>query len=159
MTRRTLRESIFKILFRYEFNSAEEMDEQIEFAMEELTSADAEDEDENQDKEAGKEAGKEAEKEEPAREKDKRYIVAKAKAVIANIDEIDSIIESVSDGWKLSRIGKAELSIMRLAVYEIKFDEDVPYKVAINEALELAKIYCGPDAKGFVNALLSKIKE
>jgi N utilization substance protein B len=145
MTRRTLRESIFKILFRYEFNSADEMDEQIEFAIEELTSVDEDDE--------------ETEAEKLESNKDKRYITGKVKAVIEHIDEIDSIIQDVADGWKLSRIGKAELAIMRLAVYEIKFDDDVPYRVAINEALELTKIYCNPDAKGFVNALLSKVKE
>jgi N utilization substance protein B len=145
MTRRTLRESIFRILFRYEFNSAEEMNEQIEFAMEELSSPDEDD-----DEITGTE--------EKARDKDKRYIIDKAKAVIDKLDEIDSIIDSVSDGWSLSRIGKAELAILRLAVYEIRFDDDVPEKVAINEALELTKIYCNPDAKGFVNALLSKVK-
>jgi N utilization substance protein B len=123
------------------------MNEQMEFAMEELMSVD-EDDDEADEK-----------TEEPAREKDGKYIVDKARAVIDNIQEIDGIIESVSDGWKLSRIGKAELAIMRLAVYEIKFDDDVPYRVAINEALELTKKYCNPDAKGFVNALLSKVKE
>lgn len=145
MTRRLLRESIFKILFRYEFNGAGEMDEQLEFAMADETDI-ADDKDE-------------ITVDPSARKKDKEYIINKVKAILEHIDVIDEIIASVSDGWKLQRIGKAELAIMRLAVYEIRFDDDVPYKVAINEALELTKIYCNEDAKGFVNALLSKVGE
>lgn len=145
MTRRSLRESIFKILFRYEFNDAGEMDEQLEFAMADETDI-ADDKDE-------------ITVDPSARKKDKEYIINKVKAILEHIDDIDEIIEGVSEGWKLQRIGKAELAIMRLAVYEIRFDDDVPYKVAINEALELTKIYCNEDAKGFVNALLSKVGE
>jgi N utilization substance protein B len=145
MTRRTLRESIFRILFRYEFNSAEEMDEQMEFAIKELTS------DDEDDKEYG------ISSDEEVRNKDKRYITEKSRDVIRHIKEIDAIIEEVADGWKLQRIGKPELAILRLAVYEIKFDDDVPYKTAIDEALELAKVY-SPDGKKFINALLAKVK-
>ena len=68
-------------------------------------------------------------------------------------------IKEISSGWKLERIGKAELAILRLAVYEMKYDEDVPFKVAINEAVELSKIYCNEDAKSFVNGLLAKVEE
>lgn len=143
MTRRALRESIFKILFRYEFNDAMEMDEQIEFAIEELSAVDEDDEELEVTL---------------ARKSDKKYIIEKVKAIIEHVDDIDKIIESVSDGWKLNRIGKAELAIMRLAVYEIKYDDDIQYKIAINEAIELTKIYCNEDARGFVNALLSKVE-
>jgi N utilization substance protein B len=145
MTRRTLRESIFRILFRYEFNSAEEMDEQMEFAIKELTS------DDEDDKEYG------ISSDEEVRNKDKRYITEKSRDVIRHITEIDAIIEEVSDGWKIQRIGKPELAILRLAVYEIKFDDDVPYKTAIDEALELAKVY-SPDGRKFINALLAKVQ-
>ena len=106
MTRRSLRESIFKILFRYEFNDAKEMEEQIEFAME--------DESDIADEEA------EITVDPTAKKKDRAYINNKVKGIIEHIEEIDEVIESISDGWKLQRIGKAELTIMRLAIYEIK---------------------------------------
>ena len=61
------------------------------------------------------------------------------------------------EGWKLPRIGKEELAILRLGVYEVKYDESIPEKVAINEAVELAKKYCDASASKFVNALLAKL--
>ena len=143
MTRRALRESIFRVLFRLEFNNAEEMDEQIDLFIN--TDEDANDEDKCLLGDMS--------------EIDKAYIMDKSKKIVSLTDEIDEIIEMISDGWKISRLGKAELTILRLAIYEMKYDSDVPYKVAINEALELAKIYCNEDAKGFVNALLSKVEE
>lgn len=132
MTRRTLREVIFSILFKYEFNSMEEMDEQIKYTIEDLDEIS----DENLD-----------------------YILDKTKNILALISDIDEIIVSISEGWNIDRIGKAELAILRLAIYEMKYDEDVPFKVAINEAVELAKIYCNDDAKRFINGLLAKVEE
>ena len=73
------------------------------------------------------------------------------------MDEIDKIIDGISEGWKLNRIGKAELAILRLAIYEIKYDDDIPEKVAINEAIELTKLYCDEEARKFINALLGKL--
>ena len=61
-------------------------------------------------------------------------------------------------GWTLKRVSKLELSILRIAVYEIKFDEDVPSKVAIDEAVELTKLYGSKDVSyGFVNGILAKL--
>lgn len=132
MTRRQLRENIFKVLFKLEFNNVEEMPEQLEFSLED-----------NPDIE----------------EKDVNYITDKTNKIISLIADIDDIICNVSSGWKLDRIGKAELAILRLAIYEMKYDEDVPYKVAINEAVELSKIYCNEDAKSFINGVLAKVEE
>ncbi|MBE5945632.1 MAG: transcription antitermination factor NusB [Lachnospiraceae bacterium] len=132
MTRRALRESIFRILFRVEFNSIDEMKEQIDFSIDTIEGIEASDEE---------------------------YIIHKTNKIIGLMDDIDKIIESISDGWKIERIGKAELAILRLAIYEMKYDDDVPFKVAINEAVELAKIYCNEDAKGFINGLLAKVEE
>ena len=132
MTRRALRENIFRILFKAEFNSMEEMDEQIDFSLLEL-----------EDLSAG----------------DEQYITDKVKGILAVLPELDSVIEEVSEGWKIERIGKAELAILRLAVYEIKHEADIPYKVAVNEAVELSKKYCNSDAGSFVNGLLAKVKE
>lgn len=132
MTRRKQRENIFRILFKLEFNLIDEMDEQIGFSIDGLGDID---------------------------EADRDYIVNKTKKVIDHVGEIDKIISGVSSGWNIDRIGKAELAILRLAIYEMKYDEDVPFKVAINEAVELTKLYCNEDAKSFVNALLAKVDE
>ncbi|MBE5944911.1 MAG: transcription antitermination factor NusB [Lachnospiraceae bacterium] len=132
MTRRALRENIFRILFRVEFNTIEEMKEQIDFSVCDIQDISDDDRD---------------------------YIIDKTNNIISLIDEIDDIIKGVSEGWRLERIGKAELAILRLAVYEMKYDADVPFKVAINEAVELSKIYCNEDAKGFINGVLAKVEE
>lgn len=132
MTRRALRENIFRILFRVEFNSKEEMKEQIDFSVSTIEGILPEEE---------------------------QYIIDKTNKIISLIDEIDGKITEISDGWKLDRIGKAELAILRLAIYEMKYDEDVPFKVAINEAVELSKIYCNEDTKSFINGLLAKVEE
>ncbi|MDE6025902.1 MAG: transcription antitermination factor NusB [Lachnospiraceae bacterium] len=132
MTRREQRNNIFRILFKVEFNSIDEMDEQIGYSMDLLIGVNDE---------------------------DRTYIVNKTKKIIELINDIDSIISSISSGWNIDRIGKAELTILRLAIYEMKYDEEIPYKVAINEAVELAKTYCNDDAKSFVNALLAKVEK
>ena len=132
MTRRALRENIFRILFRVEFNTIEEMKEQIEFSVSEI---------------------------DDLADDDRDYIVDKTNTIISLIDDIDAIIRGVASGWRLERIGKSELAIIRLAIYEMKYDEDVPFKVAINEAVELAKIYCSDDAKSFINGVLAKVEE
>jgi N utilization substance protein B len=131
MTRREIRENVFKILFSLEYNDIEAMREQAEIYLDNL--------------------------EEEVSGKDKLIIADRVADVSAHKDELDEIISGISAGWKLGRIGKAELAILRLAVYEIKFDEDIPVKVAINEAVELSKKYCDVEAKSFVNALLAKL--
>lgn len=130
MTRRKLRENIFRILFKAEFNSPDEMDEQMGYSLGDIEELGAEDE---------------------------RYITDKVKAVLEKKAGLDEVIESISDGWKIERIGKAELAILRLAVYEIKYDDDIPFKVSVNEAIELAKRYCNMDAGSFINGLLAKL--
>jgi N utilization substance protein B len=74
--------------------------------------------------------------------------------VTEHVDEIDEIISSFSNGWKLNRIPKVNLSILRLAVYEINYVESVPRSVAINEAVELAKKYSGKEDASFINGIL-----
>mgnify|MGYP000411737183 FL=1 len=88
-------------------------------------------------------------------EKDYEYIKNKALLVCELSDELDEKINSVSEGWPVDRIGKAELAIMRLAVYEMLYDDDIPVNVAINEAVELAKSYGSDDnAASFVMVFL-----
>lgn len=131
MTRTTIREHIFKLLFRYMFHDNSEFDEQIRLYFTELP--------------------------DNTSEQDLQYIQEKAESIIALIPDIDEKINAVSDGWPISRIGKAELSILRLAVYEMLYDDDIPVNVAIDEAVELAKKYGADNAYSFVNGVLAKL--
>ena len=130
MSRRELREQIFKFIFRVEFNDRDEMAEQEDFFFE----AD----------------------EFMADEKDMRYISQKGNSILERLDEIDEKINKQAKGWTTKRMGKVDLTILRLAVYEILFDDDVPTGVAINEAVELAKKFGQEESSGFVNGILAK---
>ena len=129
MTRHELRERIFQTIFQLPF-----YDEEIpEIEVSDI--ADSED----------------------ISDKDNAYIEAKVAGIKDNLEEIDKTIEANSNGWKVKRIGKSELAILRLAVYEIRYDDDVPEKVAINEAVELAKNYSDEKAAKFINGVLSGV--
>ena len=114
MKRRELREHIFQLLFRVEFNEKDEMAKQVGLFVEDM------------------------EEETEVKERDKTYISEKYAKIVEKLPEIDKMLDEVSKGWKTSRMGKVELTILRLAVYEMRFDEDIPQKVAINEAVELS---------------------
>ena len=131
MTRSEMREHVFKLIFRVPFHDKNELREQIDYYFDGLTDVN---------------------------EKDYEYIKNKALLVCELSDDIDEKINLVSEGWPVDRIGKAELAIMRLAVYEMLYDDDIPVNVAINEAVELAKSY-GSDANAasFVNGVLAKL--
>ena len=92
-------------------------------------------------------------------EKDREYVTDVVNGVEKNLSYIDKIIEKNSKGWKIGRISKVDLSIMRLSIYEISFREDIPYNVSVNEAVELAKKYSGKEAGSFVNGILSKVSK
>lgn len=130
MKRTELREHIFKMVFGLEFNEETEMSDQMKFYFEQL---------------------------EDAGEKDLEYIQTKAEKIAQKTEEIDALINSHTKGWKTSRMNKVDLTILRLAVYEMKWDEDVPVGVAIDEAVELAKKYSGSDGPSFVNGVLAKL--
>ena len=87
---------------------------------------------------------------------DKEYIKDVLEGVNKNKDEIDERIRVALKGWTLDRISKIELSILRLALYEMKYRDDIPAKVSFNEAIELTKRYVGEDKTAFVNGLLGK---
>ncbi len=133
MSRRTNRESVFKLLFRREFNSDEEMPEQIQFFF--------------QDNDESGKLG----------EEDKTAVEAKYNDVVNHMEEIDEIISKYAEGWTIPRMGKVDLTLIRLAVYEIKFDESVPNLVAIDEAVEIAKKFGGDSSPSFINGVLAKI--
>jgi transcription antitermination protein NusB len=82
-----------------------------------------------------------------------------AEAVEANRGDLDELIGRHSQNWALERIAPLERNIMRVALYEAKNLDDVPVEVAIDEAVELAKEYCGADAPGFVNGVLGAALE
>ncbi len=86
-------------------------------------------------------------------------IKSKLKAVKGRISDIDPLIEKNAKGWKLNRIGNADLNILRLAIYEMLYDEHVPIKVAINEAVELAKKYGTDNSASFINGILANVYE
>lgn len=135
MTRREMREQIFRLLFRIEFHPEEELAEQLVYLADDEDGAGAD----------------------TASRKDIDYIQSKTAAVAVLADEIDDRINAVAKGWKTKRMGKVELAIIRLAVYEMEYDDDIPTGVAINEAVELAKKYGTEEAPSFVNGILAKI--
>lgn len=130
MTRRELREQIFYMLFRVEFHEVEEMPEQFSMYEEMLVRCS---------------------------EKDTTYIKDKVNDIVSHVEEIDVLINEAAEGWKTTRMGKVDLTLLRLAVYEMKYDESVPVKVAINEAVELAKNYGTDGSAAFVNGVLAKL--
>lgn len=77
--------------------------------------------------------------------------------VVSNIDAIDEAIARASVNWSVSRMARVDRTIIRLAAYEIMFVEDIPSKVSINEAIEVAKRFSAPEAPTFINGLLDKL--
>ena len=92
-----------------------------------------------------------------AKPSDVDYIKNKYLAVREKMPMIDIMIDEKSKGWKTSRMGKVELTILRLAVYEMKWDDEIPEGVAIDQAVELAKKYSGDDGPSFINGVLAKL--
>lgn len=128
--RRTeLREATFLILFRLDFYQKEDMEEQIKdfFEGEDVFS-----------------------------ETERQYIGDKVISIAEKLEEIDKVLDEYSIGWKVKRMSKVDLTILRLAYYEIKYDAKVPVSTAINEAVELAKNYGEENSASFINGILAK---
>ena len=130
MGRSEIRQHIFKMLFVIEFNDREELEEQIGFYFEKV---------------------------EELSEKNQEYMRTKVEAIVEKLEEIDQLINECSTGWKTTRMNRVDLTILRLATYEIKWDEEVPTGVAINEAVELAKKYSSDEGPSFINGILAKV--
>ena len=130
MTRSELREHVFKMLFQIEFNEAADMPEHLQYYFETIDNV---------------------------KEKDREYIQKKYQAVSSHVEEIDKLLNEAAKGWRTSRMNKVDLTILRLAVYEMKWDEDVREGVAINEAVELAKRFGGDGSSSFVNGVLGRL--
>jgi len=128
MGRRASREAAMKLLYQLEIQKSDRC-EQIDMALE----------DEN------------------LTDNDKKYIRSIVDGVNEKVILIDSIIEKKSMGWKISRLSKIDLSILRIGIFEILYRDDIPYSVTVNEAVELAKRYSNEDAGAYVNGLLAKV--
>lgn len=96
---------------------------------------------------------------EDAKEKDLEYIRTKAQKIEEKTAQIDALLNEHTKGWKTTRMNKVDLSILRVAVYEMKWDEEVPVGVAIDEAVELAKKYSSAEGPSFVNGVLAKLTD
>lgn len=131
MSRKAARDNAFKCIYEYEFNKDKDIDKIIEENCIENECADIE----------------------------REYIEQVTKGVVENISEIDEIILKNLKKWSFSRIAKIDLAILRLAIYEMNYMDNIPLKVSANEAVELAKTYGNADSKSFVNGLLAKVIE
>ena len=134
MSKRQFRIEVFKGVFSSAFYDDEEKETQLEQLF-------------NQDVQYDKLA---------LSEKDSKEANAKCQDILDNISDIDKAIEKALDNWSINRIGKVELAILRVAVYEIQYDKLEP-AIAINEAVEIAKEYGGDKSGAFVNGILAKI--
>lgn len=85
------------------------------------------------------------------------YTARAIRGIIEHREELDQIIEPCLQNWKLARISRVTLSILRIAVYEMRYEDEIPVSVSINEAVELAKTYAGEDDWSFVNGVLSTV--
>ena len=130
MSRRVLREQVFKLLFRVEFNDLEEMKEQCGLFFDDIDN--------------------------PISEENMLLIEKKFDCIMEKLSEIDTQINEHAKGWTTDRMAKVDLTIIRLAVYEILFDDTVPTGVAINEAVELAKKFGQDSSYSFVNGILAR---
>ena len=137
MTRHEMRECIFCLMFQNDFYGTDEFEEQmsnfLHSRFEHITLFPE------------------------ISEKDEKEVREKVEQLIALMPDIDEKISANAKGWKIERIAKAELAILRLAVYEALYEESVPVGVAVNEAVELAKEYGGENGAAFVNGILGKI--
>ncbi|MDD6656750.1 MAG: transcription antitermination factor NusB [Lachnospiraceae bacterium] len=129
MTRRNLRIQLFKLLFRVEFNQPEEMPEQMALFFD---------------------------TEETIDEAAQAEIQEKYEAIEGKLSELDRMLNEKATGWTTARMGKVDLAILRLALYEILYDDKVPASVAINEAVEIAKKFGQDESPSFINGILAK---
>lgn len=139
MSRRLARESAIQFLYSTDFNRNENIEEMLKEFF------DAEQE------------HSEGSLQDTLNSNDIKFAEEIIKGTIDNLERIDQLIQSNTTGWTKERIAKVDLAVLRLALYEILFRDDIPDSVAINEAIELAKKYSTDESGGFVNGVLGKI--
>lgn len=147
MKRALLRENTLRLLYLSDFHDKQELDTQIELYLKKMEHL--EDIEELQD-------FKLEDLEYPISNKDKIFIKERLTEIGRYVEEIDAAINEVAEKWTTDRMAKIDLTILRLAYYEIKFDESVPERVAIDQAVELAKKYGTDDSPKFINGILAK---
>lgn len=140
MKRSEQRETIFKLLFMKPFGDDEELNDRIDLYLENLR-------DGLEDVDYG----------ESVTDEDVVYMKEKLAGISEKIPEIDVVLNETSNGWKTSRMSKVDLTILRLALYEMKYDDNIPVGVAINEAVMIAKQYGGAESASFINGILGHI--
>lgn len=133
MSRKVAREVAFKVIFETSFQE----DEKISKLMNELL--------EN------------SEEEYEVNSEDDKYIQEITEGVKEKESELDEIIKTHLKGWTIERINKVDVAILRLAIYEILYRDDIPYKVSVNEAVELAKVFSEDASPAFINGVLAEI--
>lgn len=89
----------------------------------------------------------------------RRYCETLVSGITSRLGEIDRIIEEHSENWTVKRMGVVDRNILRIAAYELLFSKDVPYKVAIDEAVELAKRYGTEDSGAFINGIIDRVRK
>ncbi|EJP6473403.1 transcription antitermination factor NusB [Clostridium sp. FAM 1755] len=142
MNRRKSREVAMRLLFQTTLN-----EENLEEALENL-----------KDVRDSNEGAKEKDYESvDLKDVDIDYVKRIIKGIEENREEIDEKIKGNLKNWKIERLSKVDLSILRLCTYEFKFEEDIPNKVSVNEAIELAKKYSGEKSATFINGVLGKM--
>ena len=157
MKRSEQRESIFRLLYMRQFNPGDEMDDQMAIYMQRLRNGVEGDPYQEPEDDGAADEAQAAIKPVHLDRDDESYISEKFRLVAERLPEIDARLNEVSQGWKTSRMSKVDLSILRLAAYELLYDESIPTGVAINEAVEIAKKYGGEDSSSFVNGILGKL--
>ena len=138
ISRKKLRDLSMKLVYQFSFYPEEELDAQFDRF---LLNSDTEDEEEDGKGELSAE--------------DCLFIKNRVQDLFSRLDELDDEISRASEGWRISRMSRVDLALLRLALYEMKYDPEVPVKVAVNEAVELAKRYGGENSQKFVNGVLS----
>ncbi len=130
MTKHEQREKLFQLVFELDFHEKQEREEQYDLFRRLYM---------------------------PQNPEDFEVVKARCEKMQELMGEIDMVISEISTGWPIGRLGKAELAILRVAVFEILHDAEVPASVAINEAVELSKAYGNDNAGSFVNGVLAKL--
>ena len=142
------RKNLMFMLYLSTFYEKEEVDEQLELFIDNQLFAEAQDRDQDIPVIFP-----------PDLVEAKEELISKFKKVSEKLGVIDPMIASVADGWKLGRMPKTDLAILRLGVYELFYDDEIPSPVAINEAVVLAEYYGGEDnSKSFINGILGRLE-
>lgn len=129
MTRREEREQAFILLFEKSFNDETDLSELYELALENEIVSESE------------------------------FVKKLAFSAWENLDSVDAVIEKYAKGWKINRISKVALAVLRMAISEMLYFDDIPVGVSINEAVELCKKYAAKDDASFVNGLLGAVSK